>query len=58
MPPKNRHNDNERENWANNHPGLYRLFEEDGCSMRNFVRGNRELIDSIIDTTVPSFSLK
>jgi hypothetical protein len=44
----NRLNDHEREQWINNDEGLYDWWQRSRCSMRQFIRENREELDSLI----------
>lgn len=48
MPLRVSINDNTREEWVNNHAGLYFLFERTGGSMRKFVKDHRAVIDEVI----------
>jgi len=41
-------NNNEREQWINNDEGLYLWWKRSRLSMREFIRQNRDEIDSCI----------
>ena len=44
------HNDEERRQWVDNDEGLYDSFRSSRLGMREFVRQNREFLDSVIET--------
>jgi hypothetical protein len=46
------HNDNERGLWIDNDEGLYNFFRFSHLTKREFIRQNREIIDSVIDNVV------
>ena len=45
-------NDTERELWVNNEETLYNWWKSTRQSLRAFVRGNRKIIDGIIDSVI------
>jgi len=45
-----RPNDEERRQWIENDEGLYDTQRASGLSMREFIRQNREFLDSVIET--------
>jgi len=46
---KRQRNDEEREQWIDNDEGLYLWWIGSKQSYRNFIRENREQIDTVID---------
>lgn len=45
-------NDDEREQWVSNDEGLYNAWRRSRLSMRAFIRGNRAMIDSVINAAL------
>jgi len=45
----NKHNDNDRRDWINNHEPLYRTWIASKKPIRKFIQENREWIDTVIN---------
>jgi hypothetical protein len=43
------HNDKERADWVNNDEGLYSRWKASRLGLRAFIRGNRPIIDEVIE---------
>lgn len=49
---RSKRNDDERRQWVDNDEGLYLWFRRSRLSMREFIRQNRQEIDSAIDSVL------